>query len=383
MTSQPTSCGVMTSPGPTSGVETEGKLNEPSVESPYTSLGSDGSYNGCFISSSNNRTTNPTADFTTATAMHTTVGGTGSLNNTWYTRSRSSNHTARAGGVSYLSLCAKAEQGHAKYESRTKAVMDALQGLQNKIRRIEADRSTAEINLKCLALETKDYAELLKLKENLGGNMDTMLKDSQSKELESQLQHAQDRCNVLEKQLEGMRKVMKSPPEGANVAATLRTTNNVTAAAESPTPTNNDTDKTIVPSPKSANNGSFLPDTSALEKLIGLEKEHKKLTMMQTKTEDKITKLEEKIRKEAQHRKQLQDKTKQLQTVINSPKDNSQEVKVQGGNQQQQRQQQQQQHQRQQRQQQQQRDGTKSRRRKKVSQNSVDDSKSSRNREHH
>ena len=63
-------------------------------------------------------------------------------------------------------------------------------------------------------------------------------------------------------------------------------------------------------------NETLLTDTSALDKLNGLEQEHKRLTAMQSKTEDKINRLDAKIRKEAYHRKLLQDQ------IGNSPKEN-------------------------------------------------------------
>ena len=182
-----------------------GKINEPSVESPYTSLGSDGSYNVLIPSTtpiktynhhsdSNNSTLTPplTAEDITvaphlsrtditvgAPPLHTSslLMGAHRVNDT----TAMPHHNYTGNSTTYLSLRAKAEKGHVKFESRTKAVMDALQGLQSKIRKIESDRSSAEMNLKCLALETKDYKELIKLKEKLGGNMDAVLKESQSK----------------------------------------------------------------------------------------------------------------------------------------------------------------------------------------------------------
>ncbi|GFO43064.1 centrosomal protein of 57 kda [Plakobranchus ocellatus] len=95
------------------------------------------------------------------------------------------------------------------------AVISALRNLQDKVKKLELERTEAEQNLHTLASETEQYKEMLNHDKTTGkGKQFTFgsymqngdgYAAHQAKELEGQLTSAENRCRLLEQQLDHMR----------------------------------------------------------------------------------------------------------------------------------------------------------------------------------
>ncbi|NXK11716.1 CE57L protein, partial [Herpetotheres cachinnans] len=169
------------------------------------------------------------------------------------------------------------------------AVVAALKTLQEKIRRLELERSQAEDHLCSLSIAAARYKAVL---ENESYKKDTTHQElmQQKKDISVQLNAAQSRCSLLEKQLDYMRKMVSSAELEKKMVL----------------------EQQIQPQKREDQN--WLELHAKLEKLEILEKECLKLTATQRTAEDKIKHLEEKLCKEEHQRKLIQDKTAQLQT---------------------------------------------------------------------
>ncbi|XP_041105832.1 centrosomal protein cep57l1-like isoform X2 [Polyodon spathula] len=169
-------------------------------------------------------------------------------------------------------------------------VMSALKTLQEKIHRLELERTQAQNNLKCLsekALRHKHVLEQEKSETNL------VQKEAQQKtELTSQLGSAEAHCALLEKQLDYMRKMVEIAEHEKN--ETLK--------------------KQVLLQKERIQDQVEVH--SKLEKLEVLEQECLKLTATQTKAETKIQQLEQKLLKEEHQCKLVQEKAAQLQAGL-------------------------------------------------------------------
>ncbi|XP_031466690.1 centrosomal protein CEP57L1 [Phasianus colchicus] len=165
------------------------------------------------------------------------------------------------------------------------AVVAALRTLQEKIHRLELERSHAEENLCSLSVAAAQYKKALEHESFKNDTAHHKLMQ-QRKDLSVQLNAAQSRCSLLEKQLDYMRKMVES------------------AVLEN---------KMILEQQKEKNQNQ-MELHAKLEKLEVLEKECLKLTATQRIVEDKIEHLEEKLCKEEHQYKLIQDKAAQLQT---------------------------------------------------------------------
>lgn len=175
--------------------------------------------------------------------------------------------------------------------SNSRAVVSALKGLQEKIRKLELERADAEDNLKKLATESRHYKDVLQKELTVRESSQGVIA-KQNKELEDDLQAAEARCNLLEKQLDYMRKMVQTA-ETDRDAAIQRS---AMVAKQATQQTSDDI-------------------RGQLEKLAGLERDHMKLTAQHSIAESKIRELEDKLREEAHQRKLVQDKTAELETV--------------------------------------------------------------------
>ncbi|XP_063498128.1 centrosomal protein of 57 kDa isoform X6 [Symphalangus syndactylus] len=93
-------------------------------------------------------------------------------------------------------------------ESNSRAIFSALKNLQDKIRRLELERIQAEENVKSLSRETIEYKKVLD--EQIQERENSKNEESKhNQELTSQLLAAENKCNLLEKQLEYMRNMIK------------------------------------------------------------------------------------------------------------------------------------------------------------------------------
>ncbi|XP_021247979.1 centrosomal protein CEP57L1 isoform X2 [Numida meleagris] len=87
------------------------------------------------------------------------------------------------------------------------AVVAALRTLQEKIHRLELERTQAEENLCSLSEAAAQYKKAL---EHESFENDTAHHEQQRKDISVQLNAAQSRCSLLEKQLDYMRKMVES-----------------------------------------------------------------------------------------------------------------------------------------------------------------------------
>ncbi|XP_048200018.1 centrosomal protein of 57 kDa isoform X1 [Perognathus longimembris pacificus] len=176
-------------------------------------------------------------------------------------------------------------------ESNSRAIFSALKNLQDKIRRLELERIQAEESVKTLSRETIEYKKVLD--EQIQERENSKNEESKhNQELTSQLLAAENKCNLLEKQLEYMRNMIKH----AEMERTSVLEKQVSLERE------RQHDQTQV--------------QSQLEKLDLLEQEYNKLTTMQALAEKKMQELEAKLREEEEERKRMQAKAAELQTGL-------------------------------------------------------------------
>ncbi|XP_010192459.1 PREDICTED: centrosomal protein CEP57L1, partial [Mesitornis unicolor] len=164
-------------------------------------------------------------------------------------------------------------------------VTAALKTLQEKIYRLELEKSQAEDNLCSLSVAAAQYKKALE-HESYKKNIAHQELMQPRKDVRTQLNAAQSRCSLLEKQLAYMRKMVSSVQ----------------------------LEKQMVLEQQKEEDQNWLKLHTKLEKLEVLEKVCHKLTPTQRIAEDKIKHLEAKLCKEEHERKLIQDKTAQLQT---------------------------------------------------------------------
>ncbi|XP_074160572.1 centrosomal protein of 57 kDa isoform X6 [Sminthopsis crassicaudata] len=176
-------------------------------------------------------------------------------------------------------------------ESNSRAIFSALKNLQEKIRRLELERIQAEESVKTLSRETSEYKKVLD--EQIQERENSRNEESRhNQELTSQLLAAESKCNLLEKQLEYMRDMIK---HAKNERTTVLEKQDLIE--------------------RDQQQGQMHVENQ-LEKLDILEQEYNKLTAMQALAEKKMQELESKLREEEQERKRMQEKAAQLQTGI-------------------------------------------------------------------
>ncbi|KAF7642858.1 hypothetical protein LDENG_00249560 [Lucifuga dentata] len=173
----------------------------------------------------------------------------------------------------------------------SKAVVDALKSLQEKIRRLELERKQAEKNFHQFSEASRKYEQRITSSTARGGPAASVpgTEDSNRKALDSKLRCAETRCTVLEKQLEYMREMV----EHANKEKT-----------------------TVMEHQASLQNQKQLSSSSTQtqqEKLEKLELECLKLSKSQTLAEMKLAALEHKLLDEEHKRKLVQEKADELQ----------------------------------------------------------------------
>ncbi|XP_019629300.1 PREDICTED: centrosomal protein of 57 kDa-like isoform X14 [Branchiostoma belcheri] len=191
-------------------------------------------------------------------------------------------------------------------ESNSRAVISALKGLQDKIRKLELERTLAEDNLRSLASETQQYKDALQKRESEEEEERSEVREPtiplsrHSQEIESQLSAAEMRCNLLEKQLDYMRKMVQNAETERNRAMDRQ------VALERERDTFTRDEKTAVPDFSPAHRQEAL---GKADKLADLEREQQKLLAMQTLAENKIKELQERLKEEQHQRKLVQQRT--------------------------------------------------------------------------
>ncbi|KAG8522122.1 Centrosomal protein CEP57L1, partial [Galemys pyrenaicus] len=165
----------------------------------------------------------------------------------------------------------------------------ALKSLQEKIHRLELERTQAEDNLNILSKEAAQYKKALEDETN-ERNLAHQELIKQKKDISIQLSSAQSRCVLLEKQLEYTKRMVLNVEREKNMI--LEQQAQLQREKEQ----------------------DHMKLQAKLEKLDILEKECFKLSTTQKTAEDKIKHLEEKLKEEEHQRKLFQDKASELQT---------------------------------------------------------------------
>eukprot|EP00057_Strongylocentrotus_purpuratus_P033194 XP_790540.2 PREDICTED: centrosomal protein of 57 kDa [Strongylocentrotus purpuratus] len=187
------------------------------------------------------------------------------------------------------------EQVRAVPESNSRAVVSALRGLQEKIRKLELERAHAENNLKSLSKETSQYRQSLQEHTTTTTKKKTQRETQTARdvqEVQSQLSGADQRIPLLEKQLEYMRHMVQSAESDRQAALRMaearRTQDTLTQREEM---------------------------QSQEEKLRRLEREYSRLMAGQTVSHSKIKDLESRLKEERRQRKMLLDREAELRTL--------------------------------------------------------------------
>ncbi|XP_012575795.1 PREDICTED: centrosomal protein CEP57L1 [Condylura cristata] len=177
------------------------------------------------------------------------------------------------------------------HSPNSQALVLALKSLQEKIHRLELERTQAEDNLNILSREAAQYKKALEDETN-ERNLAHQELIKQKKDISIQLSSAQSRCILLEKQLEYTKRMV------------LNVEREKSMILEQQAQLQREKEQ------------DHMKLQAKLEKLDILEKECFKLTTTQKTAEDKIKHLEEKLKEEEHQRKLFQDKASELQTGL-------------------------------------------------------------------
>ncbi|KAF3702903.1 Centrosomal protein cep57l1 Centrosomal protein 57kDa-like protein 1 Centrosomal protein of 57 kDa [Channa argus] len=175
----------------------------------------------------------------------------------------------------------------------SKAVVDALKTLQEKIRRLELERKQAEKSYQKFSQDAQRHQQITASSTltSQPAASPSEIDKSEKKELDLKLQSAEARCKVLEKQLEYMRKMVENAKKERNTFIENQ------ALTQNQQPSSSNTQ-------------------SQREKLEKLESEYFKLSRTQTLAEMKLAILEQKLLKEEHERKLVQEKADELQREL-------------------------------------------------------------------
>ncbi|XP_041814927.1 centrosomal protein CEP57L1 [Chelmon rostratus] len=182
-------------------------------------------------------------------------------------------------------------QTKANIDSR--AVVDALKTLQQKIRQLELERKQAEKRHRQFSQDAQNHQQVTAfctVPSQPAASLPEM-DNSGNKEMDSKLQSAEARCKVLEKQLDYMRKMVENAKRERNTLMENQ------ASLQNQQPSSSNT-------------------LSQREKLEKLESECLKLTRTQTLAETKLAILEQKLLKEEHERQLVQEKADKLQKEL-------------------------------------------------------------------
>lgn len=163
----------------------------------------------------------------------------------------------------------------------SKAVVDALRTLQEKIRKLELERRQAERNYVQFSQDAHKRQQDMMLHSQTEATLP-------GTKLDLKLQSAEARCRVLEKQLDYMRKMVENVKKERNVLIE----NEASLQSQQPSSSNNQNQQ---------------------EKLEKLESEYLKLSRTQTLAEMKLSILEQRLLQEEHERKLVQEKADELQ----------------------------------------------------------------------
>uniref|UniRef100_A0A3P9LNF4 Centrosomal protein 57 n=1 Tax=Oryzias latipes TaxID=8090 RepID=A0A3P9LNF4_ORYLA len=181
-------------------------------------------------------------------------------------------------------------------ETKSAAILSALRNLQEKIRRLDLDKregvlQVGENDISHRVLPSERVSQSL-----LNDQIDTARReDGHSRSNQALITHlaaAESRCAKLERQLEYMRRMLRSDrAHGTNLHSQEFTKYQNAADKQS----------------------HAVPEQAGMEKLEKLEEEYLRLRCAQRNAETKILELEEKVQEEEHQRKLMQDRAKLIQ----------------------------------------------------------------------
>ncbi|XP_069577775.1 centrosomal protein CEP57L1 isoform X3 [Brachyistius frenatus] len=179
---------------------------------------------------------------------------------------------------------------HTKPAIDSKAVVEALKTLQEKIRQLELERKQAEKSYQQFFHDAQAHRQVTASYSQTAASRPETNNSTRKAELDFKLQAAEARCNVLEKQLNYMRKMVENAKKDRNALK-----ENQVSLQNKQSSSNNQTQR---------------------EKLENLESECLKLSRTQTVAEMKLAILEQRLLKEEHERKLVQEKANELQREL-------------------------------------------------------------------
>ncbi|XP_017284459.1 centrosomal protein of 57 kDa [Kryptolebias marmoratus] len=187
-------------------------------------------------------------------------------------------------------------------ETSSAAILSALRNLQEKIRRLELEKEHTELSLHSSGKHTSrtllqcDSDTQRHSNDQKAAERKTNDQSNCNQVLITHLAAAESRCEKLERQLDHMRRMLRSTrtekPSLLNEQAFME---RASAADKQP---------------------NAVSEHAQLEKLERLERDYLRMTRTQTTAEGKIRELERKLQEEEHQRKLIQDKASQLQTGL-------------------------------------------------------------------
>ncbi|XP_028428554.1 centrosomal protein of 57 kDa isoform X2 [Perca flavescens] len=199
-------------------------------------------------------------------------------------------------------LCRPSSPSKAFPETSSAEILSALRNLQEKIKRLELEKGHAELSLQTLGedashthLQSDKVTQRL-LKDHTDTKREISGQSNCNQVLITHLAAAESRCVKLERQLDHMRRMLRSAR--ADRTSLLK-------------------QQVAMETAKSADQQSdTVSEHAQLEKLERLEQEYLRLTRTQNNAEMKLRELEMKLQEEEHQRKLVQDKANQLQTGL-------------------------------------------------------------------
>ncbi|KAM9733761.1 centrosomal protein of 57 kDa [Menidia menidia] len=182
-------------------------------------------------------------------------------------------------------------------ETSSAAILSALRNLQEKIRKLELEKGQAELSLRSIGknasrtLVQRERDTQRTFNDQTDAERETSGQSNCNQVLITHLAAAESRCAKLERQLDHMRRMLRS-------ASTERT-----SLLHQQASTESQQCETV-------------SEHAQMEKLEKLEQEYLRLTHKQKNAETKIHELERKLQEEEHQRKLIQDKANQLQTGL-------------------------------------------------------------------
>lgn len=187
-------------------------------------------------------------------------------------------------------------------ENSRKDIVAALKNLQDKMRRLELEKNQQYLTVSEESLRRTESA----IRQN--ERVETAEKSMMTDGIHLKLDQAEERCQLLEKQLNNMRNTVQQAE--IDRSDTLRKSALLRETHASP--------------PRSKHQGQ-----GQVEKLVDLEREQLRLMAMQTLAASQIQELEEKLHTERHYRKMMQNKAAELESataanriLIESDRDN-------------------------------------------------------------